>query len=105
MIIFRKSVTVTLTVSFVLALLLWLGLQLNDEFMGNRNAGYIPTLLTLQQQGLDAAKSMFPCGEDRITGCEPYKTIPAVVGVNTVVFFTLLLLPIHILRRWSTTLD
>jgi hypothetical protein len=96
---------VTLTVAFVLSLLLWLGLQVNDQFVSNRDAAYVPILLKLQHYGMDQAKQWFPCGKDGSTGCEPYKTVPAVVLLNTVVFFAVLLIPIHILRRFSTTLD
>ena|SRR5581483_2800396 len=105
MIIFKKSVVVALTVAFIVSLLLWLGLLVNDQFVANRDATYVPMLLKLQHYGIDQAKQWFPCGADGSSGCETYKTATVTVLLNTVVFFAVLLIPIHILRRFSTTLD
>ncbi len=106
MIIFKKSVVVALTVSFVIALVLWLGATVNNQFVANRDASYVPLLVKVQHWGVDRANLMFPCQDKTSnTGCEGYKTAPVTILVNMLVYFAVLIIPIHLIRRYSTTLD
>lgn len=105
MIIFKKSIAVAFSVGFIIALVLWLGLTVNDQFVLNRDASYVPLLIKLQHWGIDRATLWFPCKPDGVTGCEGYKVAPATILVNTLVYFVILIIPIHVIRRWSTTLD
>jgi hypothetical protein len=103
----RKTVRVSLLCGFVVALLLWLAVEVNDEVLHTRSASYIAVLLQLQGPGISAASRWFPCaGEgDPPSGCEPYKTAPATILVNALIFAGVLLVPIYFLRKLSTTLD
>lgn len=106
MIILKKTIRVSLLVGFVLSLLFYCLLMVNDEVIQNRTASYIPALLRVQQPGMNAAHSWFPCKTDKDnSGCEGYKTVPAWVVVNWFVYAGLLVLPLWIIRRWTTTLD
>jgi peptidoglycan/LPS O-acetylase OafA/YrhL len=103
----RKTVMVSLTVGFVLSLLFWLAVLVNDEVSQSRSAFYIPPLLRLLEPGLGTAARWFPCTSDPEPqrGCEPYKRVPAILFVNGIAYAGVLLLPIYIIRKWTSTLD
>jgi hypothetical protein len=105
MIAFRKTLMVALTVGFVLSLTLWLAVKVNGDFAQSSASSYMGPLVRLQQSGLDSANRWFPCASDGSTGCESYKTAPAIVIVNGIVFSAILLVPIYLIRKWTTTLD
>jgi hypothetical protein len=85
------AAAVTLAVSALLTL------EANDQYFFSRSLPWIPSLVWLQGEGIGTASRLFPCQYEGFdTGCEIYKTLPAVVFSNAIAYlpfsFTTLLL-------------
>ena len=105
MVAFRKTLLVSLTVGFILSLTLWLVVKVNGDFEENGASSFMPRLIHMQQTGINTATAWFPCTGQSSQGCEPYKIVPAIIVVNGIVYSAILLLPIFLIRKWTTTLD
>ena len=100
---FRKTVYVSLTVGFIMALVLWLVVVLNGELEPSAQPGFVAQVSHLQQPGMDLARRWFPCSGN--FGCEYFRVLPTTLLINTFFFGGVLLLPIYIFRLFSTSLD
>ncbi len=76
----------------VLSLSAWSALELSDDIMQSRMLPWIPPLITVQHYGFRAASRLFPCqAEGSNAGCEAYKTAPAFLVANALVYFPFVL--------------
>ena len=106
---FRKTFYVSLTVGFVLSLMLWLVVVLNGEMVPSGQAGFVSQVHRLQQPGSNVAHRWFPCSTGTPDapqgGCEYFKMIPATILLNGLLYAGFLFIPIYLFRLFSTSLD
>ncbi len=106
MVIFRKTVWVSLTVGFVGSFLLWILVVLSGEIVPGGQSHTTSTLHHLQQPGVNLASSWFPCAASQASaGCEYLKIIPTMILLNGLMYAGVLFLPIYLFRFFSTSLD
>ncbi len=106
---FRKTFYVSLTVGFILSLLLWLVVVLNGEIVPSGQPGLVGQVHRVQQPGADLARGWFPCKavtpDAPVGNCEYFKIVPATILINALLYAGLLFIPIYLFRFFSTSLD
>jgi hypothetical protein len=99
----KRNVALSIGTGLTIAVILWLSLDASDAIFQSRLLPWVRTLIYLQDIGFRVASRFFPCQKEGFdTGCEAYKTIPAFVGTNALLYSIVSLPLIYLLRMKAT---
>jgi hypothetical protein len=96
----KRMAALSIILGIALAVMLWLSLDVSDEIFQSRLLPWIPSLIYAQEAGFRVAARLFPCQKEGFdTGCEAYKTIPAFVASNALVYAAIFLPIVHLWQK------
>lgn len=85
----KRNIVLSIASGIATAVLLWLSLEASDAIFQSRLLPWVLPLIYLQDAGFSVAAHFFPCQKEGFdSGCEMYKTIPAFLGTNALLYST-----------------
>jgi hypothetical protein len=96
----KRSAVHSIALGTVLATMLWLDLEVSDAIFQSRLLPWVLPLIHLQYIGFRVAARLFPCQMEGFdTGCEMYKTVPALLAANSLAYSIVSFPIVHFWRR------
>lgn len=100
----KRTVALSIAIGTALAIMLWFDLEASDAILESRLLPWVLPLIYLQDIGFRVAARLFPCQMEGFdTGCEAYKTLPAILAANSLAYSIVLFPIIHFWRSRATT--